>query len=200
MSRRIDLAGFDARFAADNDPWGTFVHYDEAIKRDAILRALGPGPQGRVLELGCGNGSNSIALARRAWALDACDGTLAAVRLTAAALTDRPRAHAYRRVLPGRFPRARYDAVVIAELLYYLPPYAMQRLAADVGRALVPGGCLVLAHHQVDFHDTAQTAHAIHRRFITPTGRVWHPRLHRRNRRWTVESGRLGGRCPASTA
>ncbi|WP_051882702.1 class I SAM-dependent methyltransferase [Salinisphaera hydrothermalis] len=191
MSQRIGRTGFDARFAADSDPWGTFVHRDEARKRRAILCALGAGLQGRVLELGCGNGSNSIALARRAWTLDACDAAPSAVRLTAAALADQPRASVYCRVLPGRFPRARYDAVVIAELLYYLRPYAMQRLAADVGRALTPGGRLVLAHHHVDFHDTAQTSRAIHRRFIAHTGRSWHPRFQHQNRRWTVESGRL---------
>lgn len=196
MSRRIDLAGFDARFAADKDPWGTFVHRDEVNKRDAIIRALGPGLRGRVLELGCGNGSNSIALARRAWTLDACDAVPSAVQRTAAALADRPRARAHRCPLPGRFPRARYDAVVIAELLYYLRPYAMRRLAADVGRALAPGGGVVLAHHHLDFHDTAQTSRAIHRRFIAHTGRVWDPRSSQRNRRWTVEAGRLGTLCP----
>ncbi len=96
MSRRIDLAGFDARFAADRDPWGTFVHRDEAVKRHAIVRALGPGPYARLLELGCGNGSNSIALAEHALRLDACDGTPSAARLTGRALADKP--HARRRI------------------------------------------------------------------------------------------------------
>ena len=194
MSRRIDLAGFDARFAADGDPWGTFVKRDEAVKRRAILRALGPGLHARVLELGCGNGSNSVALAKRALRLDACDGTPNAVRLTARALAGQAHARAHLRVLPARFPRPRYDAVVVAELLYYLTTGAMRRLASDIARALAPGGWLVLAHHHVDFHDTAQTSGAIHRRFLTATGRAWHPRHQRRTRRWTVISGRLGGR------
>lgn len=192
MSRRIDLAGFDARFSADGDPWGTFVHRDEAVKRHAIVRALGPGPHARVLELGCGNGSNSVALARRALRLDACDGTPSAVRLTARALAGQPRGRAHHCVLPGRFPRARYDAVVIAELLYYLTPRAMRRLAADVARVLIPGGRLVLAHHHIDFHDTAQSSRRIHQRFLAATGRPWHPRRQRRNRRWAVEYGCLG--------
>lgn len=194
MSRRIDLAGFDARFAADHDPWGTFVNRDEAIKRHAIVRALGPGVHARVLELGCGNGSNSLALANRALKLDACDGAPSAVRLTAEVLAGREHAHAYHRELPARLPRPRYQAVVIAELLYYLAPGAMRRLATDIGRALAPGGWLVLAHHHIDFHDTAQTARGIHPRFLAATGRGWQPRWHRRTRRWTVESGQLGAR------
>lgn len=192
MSQRIDLAGFEACFATDADPWDTFTDRDEASKRHAIVRALGPGPHARVLELACGNGSNSVVLADRALALDACDGTPAAVRLTATALAGRRHARAYRCVLPGRFPRPRYEAVVIAELLYYLAPTALMRLAVDVARALRPGGRLVLAHHHIDFHDTAQTSRAIHRRFLAATGGVWRPRYRRRNRRWVVEAGWLG--------
>ena len=61
--KAIDLSGFAAKFAADEDPWRTFSNRDEAVKRAAILHALGPGPLGRVLELGSGNGSNSRAIA-----------------------------------------------------------------------------------------------------------------------------------------
>ena len=63
----IDLAGFERKFAGDDDPWSTWTDADEALKRAAILHALGPGPWGRVLELAAGNGSNSRPLARRGW-------------------------------------------------------------------------------------------------------------------------------------
>ena len=72
--KAIDLSGFAAKFAADEDPWRTFSNRDEAVKRAAILHALGPGPLGRVLELGSGNGSNSRAIAPRALRLDATEG------------------------------------------------------------------------------------------------------------------------------
>ncbi len=58
MSRAISLAGFEATFRGNPDPWRTFTARDEMAKRRAILRALGPGPKGRVLELASGNGSN----------------------------------------------------------------------------------------------------------------------------------------------
>ena len=188
MSRPIDLAGFEAVFDADADPWRTYRKRDEAVKRDAILRALPPGRTARVLELGSGNGSNSAALARRAGRLDACEGTETGTALTAAALADFPHARAVRLVWPARLPRARYEAVVIAELLYYLAPRDMARLARAIAGVLAPGGRLVLAHHHVDFNDARQSGKAIHRRFLAASNRVWRLRQARRNRYWRCEA------------
>ncbi len=190
--RAITLGGFERTFAADPDPWRTFSDRDEAVKRTAIVHALGGRARGRILELAAGNGSNSRALAARALRLDATEATVAGTRLVAAALADRtPRARAIRLAVPARFPRARYDAVVVAELLYYLTPRAMARTADDVARALRPDGTLVLAHHRVDFHDFAQHAAALQRQFLARTGRRWRVRCVRRTRRWIVLACRL---------
>jgi len=182
----IDLSGFASKFADDDDPWQTFSNRDEAVKRRAILHALGPGPLGRVLELASGNGSNSVALAPRALRLDATEGTGEGARLTAEAIAAYPRAEASRLALPARFPRPQYDAVVVAELLYYLPPRAMARVAADVAAALRRGGRLVLAHHRIDFYDFAQHAGGIQDRFLQQTGRSWQVRRVFARRKWDV--------------
>jgi SAM-dependent methyltransferase len=184
--RAIDLDGFAAKFATDDDPWRTFCSRDEAVKRAAILHALGPGTVGRVLELASGNGSNSRALAPRALRLDATEGTAEGTHLTARAIVGRPRARAIQCALPARFPRARYDAIVIAELLYYLTPNEMARVAADCAAALPVGGRLILAHHRIDFYDFAQHAEGIHDRFLRKTGTRWMRRTVRHRARWTV--------------
>jgi SAM-dependent methyltransferase len=189
----IDLNGFAAKFAADDDPWRTFSRRDEAVKRTAILHALGPGPLGRVLELGSGNGSNSRAIATRARRLDATEGTVEGTRLTSHAIAARPRARAIILALPGRFPRRSYDAVVIAELLYYLSPRAMRRVALDVAETLRPGGRLVLAHHRIDYYDFAQHAAGIHERFLRMTGVSWTLHPVRRRSRWHVIVARREG-------
>ncbi|MES1941903.1 Methyltransferase type 12 [Salinisphaera sp. T5B8] len=186
----IDLAGFEAKFRAGPDPWHTLTARDEAIKRQRILRALGDGPIARILELGSGNGSNSQALARRALKLHTCDGSASATQLTRQALADAPNAHAWHIALPAPLPGHRYEAVVIAELLYYLAPRAMQRLAKDVANALAPGARLVLAHHQIEFPDNTQRTAGIHDRFINALGRSVTKVRQFRSQRWIVDGYR----------
>ncbi len=186
--KAIDLDGFERTFGGSEDPWRTFSNRDEALKRRAILHGIGAGPVGRVLELGAGNGSNSVAIARRVLRLDATEGTQAGTDLIAKALPAHRRARALRLALPSPFPRPVYDVVIVAELLYYLIPADMDQVARDVAAALRPGGRLVLAHHRIDFHDFAQHAHAIHERFLAATGRRWRTLSGRSTGRWRVRS------------
>ena len=186
----IGLDGFAAKFAGEADPWGTFTGHDEAVKRAAILHALGPGPWGRVLELASGNGSNSAAIAPRALRLDATEGTAEGTALTAAAIQRWPRARATVLSLPARPPRDRYDAIVLAELLYYLSRRDMAAVARETARVLRPGGVLVLAHHRIDFHDFAQHAAGIHGRFLRATGVPWWVRPVRLTCKWQVATAR----------
>jgi SAM-dependent methyltransferase len=185
--RAIDLAGFDAKFAQDDDPWRTFDNRDEALKRAAILHAMGAGPWGRVLELAAGNGSNSAAIAPRALRLDATEATTSGTALVAKAVgARRRRARAIRLAVPARLPRPRYDVVVVAELIYYLSPRTMARTARDIADVLRPGGVLVLAHHRIDFHDFAQHAAHLQRHFLIATGHRWRVRVVRRTSHWVV--------------
>lgn len=187
--RPIALSGFASKFAGDPDPWSTWTDPDEALKRRAILHALPATISGRVLELGAGNGSNSRALAARALRLDATEATREGVTLVAQAIGGRsPRARALRLVVPDAPPRATYDAIVIAELLYYLDDRDMAVLARQVRQRLRPGGRLILAHHRITFYDFAQHAEGIHRRFLAATGRKWTCRMVRRTGRWVVLS------------
>lgn len=195
----IALSGFEGKFDADPDPWRTWSDGDEALKRAAILHALSAARWGRVLELGAGNGSNSRPLAQRALRLDATEATEAGTRLVARALVDEPRGRALRLVVPARPPRATYDAVVVAELLYYLDPRAMRTLAHQVARLLRPGGRLVLAHHRITFYDFAQHADGIQDRFLAATGAQWRCRIVRRTGRWTVVAADLRSLPTAAT-
>lgn len=184
----ITLAGFQAKFEGDADPWSTFSGHDEAVKRQAILHALGPGPIGRVLELASGSGSNSVAIAPRARRLQATEGTAEGTRLTAQAVAPWPRADARQLALPARFPAPLYDAIVVAEILYYLSPRAMAATARAVAGALRPGGRLILAQHRIDFYDFAQHAAGIHDRFLDAARIGWRRRVVRRTGAWIVEA------------
>ena len=188
----IDLAGFEDKFVGDGDPWQTFTNRDEARKRQAIVHAMGGAISGRVLELAAGNGSNSAALARRALRLDATEGTEAGTQLVTQAIADIPRARASLLVLPSAFPRSRYEAIVVAEVLYYLTPAAMRSTARRVANAMRQGGRLVVAHHRVDYPDFVQHAGEIHRRFLSASGATWNMRSVVRTGRWIVETGIRG--------
>ncbi len=188
------LATFETAFGGDPDPWRTFTDRDEAMKRQAILHALGPGRWGRLLELGAGAGANSAALADRSLRLDATDGAKASLPLIRRALEGRPRARTLALALPAPFPRPAYDAVVLAELLYYLPAEAMAEVARETRRRLRPGGRLVLAHHHVQFHDFAQRARGIHGRFLAAAGGLERTGRTVTTARWVVEGFvRVGG-------
>lgn len=190
--RPITVDGFAAKFAENDDPWSTFTDRDEALKRRAILHAMGSGPWGRVLELAAGNGSNSAAIAPRALRLDATEATPNGVALVARAVAAQSRAQAIELVVPARLPRSRYDIVVVAEVLYYLTARDMAQTARDVAVALRPGGMLVLAHHRVDYPDFAQHAAQVQRAFLRLTGCRWQVRVARRTGRWLVFACRRG--------
>ncbi len=194
MARAIALAGFEATFRGNPDPWRTFAARDEVAKRRAILRALGAGPRGHILELASGNGSNSVALARRARRLDATDGAPTAVALTARALAGKRGARALLLALPGHVPGTRYDAIVVAELLYYLTPAQLAATAHEIRRALRPGGRLVLAHHHLRFADVAQPPATVHARLLGALGLSARCSWHQRTARWRVAGHDIGRR------
>ena len=185
--RSIDLAGFDAKFSDSEDPWSTFTNRDEARKRKAILRGIGSRRVGRVLELAAGNGSNSIGLARLSLRLDATEGTLSGVRLVKRAVGDIPRVRVSQLVLPARFPRATYDSIVVAEVLYYLNAQEMSAVARAIAVTLRPGGRLILAHHRVDYPDFVQHAADIHHCFLVMGGANWRTDKAVRTGRWHVQ-------------
>lgn len=194
MGKPIDLAGFEAVFRDSPDPWKTRTSRDERVKREAILRALGTGRRARVLELASGNGSNSSGVLSRSLRLHACDGAEAAVALTRAALGESrrgARADVTVARLPGGVPADPVEAVVIAEVLYYLPARDVRRLGQELARRLQPGGRLVLAHHGVDFHDTASRPQLCHTHLlegVSDEGRnVLGRRTFARTSRWRVE-------------
>lgn len=90
--------------------------------------------------------------------------------------------------LGGTPPRPVYEAIGIAELLYYRSANKVEKLAHLVVARLRAGGKLVLPHHRITFYDFAQHADAIHDRFLAATKRPWNCRTVRKTRRWSVQS------------
>lgn len=155
MRRVIDAAGFEALYQDNIDPWNYAASPFEAFKRGVLLHACGPGPFGRVLELACGTGATSRALAPRCLRLTALDSSATAIAEARRASGADPRI-AYRfGLLPRDMPRGPFDLIVASEILYYLPPGDLRRMVARMEDSLAPGGRIVILHHLTDFDDAA---------------------------------------------
>ncbi|WP_430450332.1 class I SAM-dependent methyltransferase [Rhodophyticola sp.] len=188
MRERATLDHFDRLFTGAADPWGTRTSRDEAHKRRVVLRMLGTQTHGRVLELGCGNGSNSQVLASRALSLDACDGSKAALRRADQTVGGLSRVKLHHLPLPSRFPRSTYDAIVIAEMLYYLDDRTLAFVMREIERSLRPGGSLVLCHHHRQFADAAQKQPGFHARFTRRSRINWQSGTRHRTSRWEAQT------------
>lgn len=156
---------FERKFTASSDPWGTLTNRDEQRKLHIILRSLPNGQSGAVLEIGCGAGGHSAALAKASRKFHAVDFSHAAVKLTQQRLAGIRGATVFQHAVPSRFPPERYSAIVISEFLYYLTAIEMRSLALQLNHLLSPRGVIILCHHHTQFSDARQYQRKLHWNF-----------------------------------
>lgn len=152
----IDVEGFEEKFQQNPDPWDYERSPFEAFKRNVLLAACGDGVYGRGLELGCANGVTTQRLSRICLQLDALDASPSAISNAASRDYTSRQPHFFKVTLPCKFPRNRYDLIVISEVAYYLQRQDLLLVCQAVVNALAPGGRLVLLHHLTPFADAAQ--------------------------------------------
>jgi SAM-dependent methyltransferase len=156
MNRQpIDVAGFEAKFRDNSDPWNYRASAFEAYKRGVLRHACGPGVFGRGLELACANGETSAVLARICLRLLAVDGSQSAVAAALKRTQHLPNVHVQQVLLPQGMPRGPFNLIVISELLYYLKAIDLDALLEGCGDALAPGGRIVCLHHVIPFDDVS---------------------------------------------
>jgi SAM-dependent methyltransferase len=151
LTRPIDIAGFERKFAETDDPWRCRSSGAEALKR---RRALAGRPlAATALDVACGDGAGTRALAGRALRVDAVDGAEAALAAAGRLLGRNPRIRLRRARVPRDLPRGRWQRILVSELAYYLPPHQIEALADALIARLAPGGELISVHHVVPFDD-----------------------------------------------
>jgi SAM-dependent methyltransferase len=146
----FDEAFFEEKYAWV-DPFGYGgTPYDE-LRRGLVRYGLGLRKWGHICEVGAGEGF--LAAGFRDLCERATLNDLSATALTRARrLVDRPGEDLAGDAITSlqRVPDASVDAMVIAEILYYVAPVPFARygraLRAEVARTLRPGGRLVLLH------------------------------------------------------
>ncbi|TDR85297.1 class I SAM-dependent DNA methyltransferase [Enterovirga rhinocerotis] len=151
-ARTLPPEYFEARYAADPDPWRFETSDYERAKYDATLAAL-PHPHfASALEVGCSIGVLTRQIAERCDRLVALD--VAEIALDRA----RERCHAQDHVVfirgqvPGEWPDGPFDLILLSEVIYYLEASDVGRLARLVQTTLRPDGYVVLVHWTGDTH------------------------------------------------
>ncbi|MGZ3403016.1 MAG: ArsR/SmtB family transcription factor [Phenylobacterium sp.] len=154
-AERADAAGeYFARNAARWDEIRS-LYVSDADVEDAILKAAGPGPFRRLVDLGSGTGRMLTLLAPHAQAALGLDLSqqmlnLARNRVTEAGLAGCELRHGD--IFATRLPDESADLVVVHQVLHYLAdPAAAVREAA---RVVAPGGKLIIADfapHRLEF-------------------------------------------------
>ena len=149
MSRPASLppAYFERLYAADIDPWRFESSAYERDKYAHTMDALGGRRFAAGFEVGCSIGVLTARLAgqcERLLSVDVADAALARAR-------ERCRGDAHvqfeRRSIPADWPDARFDLIVLSEVLYYLAPADIARAAEATVRSLLPGGVVLMVHY-----------------------------------------------------
>jgi LmbE family N-acetylglucosaminyl deacetylase len=154
VSRFADLYG------DGDDPWGTRSSWYEQRKRDVVLACLPRPRYQHAAEPGCGLGTLTLALAARSDRVTASDPVQAAVDEARSATADSANATVLHVALPEQ-PTVPADAdlVVLSEVLYYLSPDVVGKVAD-----LVPVGAdVVLVHWRGWPAEAPRDAVATHR-------------------------------------
>ena len=162
----LDRGHFDGLYEQSADPYGFTSRWYETRKY-ALSLAMLPWPRyRRAFEPGCSIGVLTAQLATRCDRLLSCDGSAAAVAATQARTAQFPQVTVEQRLVPGDWPtgpEARFDLIVLSELLYYLSDEDLARTAGLAVDSLAEGGTLLAVHWRrpVPFHpQTGDGAHA----------------------------------------
>lgn len=116
-------------YAETSDPWGFADSPYEQSKFAATRAALAQSGYRSAFELGCGNGELARHLSdicARYTGMDAVATALRAARMRV------PEARFIQGFYPGPLPEGDFDLIILSEVLYFLDPEGLAKLAGDI--------------------------------------------------------------------
>src|SRR5271169_2781082 len=135
---------FEALYTADPDPWNFADSPYEQAKYSLTLNAM-PKPRFRsALEVGCSIGVLTRPLASRCDAIVAIDAARAPLVEARRRCADLPGVRFEQMFVPEQWPEGVFELILLSEVVYYLSPEDVGRLAARVTHSLAKGGSVIL--------------------------------------------------------
>ena len=143
---------FDRLYRSTDDPYGTALPQFRYQRRKyrALLSILPKRLYGDVLDIGCGLGVFSRALAPHAERVLGIDVSLCAVSQARSLSAGFANLQFEQGDIHSFDSQRRFNLVVLADVIYYLTPLtdvSVQSIAAKLTSLLAPGGLLLLVNH-----------------------------------------------------
>jgi predicted TPR repeat methyltransferase len=189
-----DAAYFAALYDANPDPWNFTSSAYENQKYQVTMAALEGRRFTRAFEIGCSIGVITRRLAPSCEALLAVDIVDSALAAAQARCADMSHVRFGNVRLPDQWPAGQtFDLILISEMLYFLAPPDITRLAHLAADSLLPGGIVLLVNYteQIDEPSTGDQAAEI---FIAATRTSLAPTLQDRHEKFRIDRLQRNGR------
>jgi predicted TPR repeat methyltransferase len=139
---------FNKLYAANPDPWDFKSSPYEAAKYQATLAVLGGRTFKNAFEIGCSIGILTAMLAPKCRSLLAVDVADAALAKAAGNCAAFPHVKFANLQVPDAWPADQtFDLIVCSEVLYFLSPRDIVRLAGLAAESTLPGGLALLVNY-----------------------------------------------------
>ncbi|HSP56577.1 MAG TPA: SAM-dependent methyltransferase, partial [Dehalococcoidia bacterium] len=158
----VSLEYFENLYANNPDPWGYGKEWYEERKYALTIHSLPRRRYRRAFEPGCSIGVLTAALASRCDSLLSVDWVARAVWDARDRVREMPWVEVQEMTVPGQWPGATFDLIVISELARYFGDEDLKQLSDKTVVSLEHGGHLVLVHHRPDgpLPQSAETVHS----------------------------------------
>jgi cyclopropane fatty-acyl-phospholipid synthase-like methyltransferase len=137
---------FDALYSADPDPWRFATSPYERRKYTLTMNAMPKQRYRSALEVGCSIGVLTRSLASRCDAVVAIDAAPSPLVEARRRCADLPGVRLEQMFVPEQWPAGVFELILLSEVVYYLGPEDVSRLAARVTHSLPTGGSVILVH------------------------------------------------------
>jgi 2-polyprenyl-3-methyl-5-hydroxy-6-metoxy-1,4-benzoquinol methylase len=141
-----DAHHFQRLYDASTDPWQIRSSEYERAKYRTTIASLGGKRFRSGFEVGCSIGELTCMLADYCDALLAVDIVEAPLRAACNVCAEQPWVRFAQMEVPRQWPDDMFDLIVLSEVLYFLSPEDIIRVADHVADALVPQGTVLLVN------------------------------------------------------